>query len=71
MFRKTAYGAMFKQLYFYEMMKFKALSLKHQEGYSLYFFLEGESMPSLSLGLKKKLFVSCNGPKKNRVGRLV
>ena len=23
------------------------------------------------LGLKKKLFVSCNGPKKNRVGRLV
>ena len=40
---------MFKQFYFYEMMKFKAFSLKHQEGYSLYFYLEGESMPSLSL----------------------
>ena len=25
----------------------------------------------LYLGLKKKLFVSCNGPKKNRVGRWV
>ena len=24
-----------------------------------------------TLGLKKKVFVSCNGPKKNRVGRSV